>query len=125
MSLIEQAAKRLEELRRAGAGINEAPGAAADAPGLQSVPESLPTPEAAMRGLGAAGPAARGTQRIEHGEPASTTVVPPAAAPDASAAASDAASGSRGCRDTNAGNGTGRACGGGGNGCNDNGAGSG
>ncbi|HEY2863952.1 MAG TPA: XrtA-associated tyrosine autokinase [Casimicrobiaceae bacterium] len=50
MSLIEQAAKRLEELRRAGAETAvAAPGAAEPAP--LHVAEHLPTPEAAMRGL--------------------------------------------------------------------------
>lgn len=50
MSLIEQAAKRLEELRRAGAETAAAaPDAAATAP--LHVAEHLPTPEAAMRGL--------------------------------------------------------------------------
>jgi receptor protein-tyrosine kinase len=55
MSLIEQAAKRLEELRRAGA---EVPGASssdgADVASLDGV-ERLPTPEAAIRGLAARG----------------------------------------------------------------------
>jgi len=55
MSLIEQAAKRLEELRRAGA---EVPGASssdgAEVASLDGV-ERLPTPEAAIRGLAARG----------------------------------------------------------------------
>jgi receptor protein-tyrosine kinase len=54
MSLIEQAAKRLEELRRAGAETREASeppaGHSDDAP----VAERIPTPEAVMRGLAAA-----------------------------------------------------------------------
>jgi receptor protein-tyrosine kinase len=49
MSLIEQAAKRLEELRRAGAETAAVPAAAETAP--LYVAEHLPTPEAAMRGL--------------------------------------------------------------------------
>jgi receptor protein-tyrosine kinase len=55
MSLIEQAAKRLEELRRAGADV---PGASssdgAEVASLDGV-ERLPTPEAAIRGLAARG----------------------------------------------------------------------
>lgn len=56
MNLIEQAAKRLEELRRAGAEAPEATPSAAELRGLNPVasPDSLPTPEAAMRGLASA-----------------------------------------------------------------------
>lgn len=54
MSLIERAAKRLEELRRAGAEIDDVPGNAATPPQEGApVAEKLPTPEAAMRGHGA------------------------------------------------------------------------
>jgi receptor protein-tyrosine kinase len=52
MTLIEQAAKRLEELRRAGAETaGDASGAGEAADNRQTRPERLPTPEAAMRGL--------------------------------------------------------------------------
>jgi len=54
MSLIEQAAKRLEELRRAGAelpGDASADAKSGDAP--SAVTESLPTPEAAIHALAA------------------------------------------------------------------------
>ena len=55
MSLIEQAAKRLEELRRAGAEIPDAPSSeGAEAVRVDGV-EHLPTPEAAIRGLAARG----------------------------------------------------------------------
>lgn len=58
MSLIEQAAKRLEELRRAGAEVTAAP----SSEGVESAridgDGHLPTPEAAMRGLSARGAAA-------------------------------------------------------------------
>lgn len=52
MDLIEQAAKRLEELRRAGAEIEEAQSAAA-APVQRAAAkaEPIPTPEAAMRNV--------------------------------------------------------------------------
>jgi receptor protein-tyrosine kinase len=51
MSLIEQAAKRLEELRRAGAITGEGLPAKSD----KTAAGHLPTPEAAMRGLDARG----------------------------------------------------------------------
>ena len=55
MSLIEQAAKRLEELRRAGAEMPDAPASGtAEAAPLDGV-DHLPTPEAAIRGLAARG----------------------------------------------------------------------
>jgi len=55
MSLIEQAAKRLEELRRAGAEVPGAPSSAsAEAASIDGV-DRLPTPEAAIRGLAARG----------------------------------------------------------------------
>ncbi len=55
MSLIEQAAKRLEELRRAGAATADgAPGPTADRPHS----ERVPTPEAVVRGLEARATAA-------------------------------------------------------------------
>jgi protein-tyrosine kinase len=84
MSLIEQAAKRLEELRRAGAEIEDASGAVAPSP-LDPAPgiESSPTPEAAMRALGgraASAPAARASsvERRERGaEPTASTVSTP------------------------------------------------
>ncbi|MEO8752046.1 MAG: chromosome partitioning ATPase, partial [Casimicrobiaceae bacterium] len=55
MSLVEQAAKRLEELRRAGAEIGNSR-EAAPAPGGEdgAPPERVPTPEAAVRGIVAA-----------------------------------------------------------------------
>ncbi len=55
MSLIEQAAKRLEELRRAGAEVPGAP--SPDRPEAASLDgvDRLPTPEAAIRGLAARG----------------------------------------------------------------------
>ena len=50
MSLIEQAAKRLEELRRAGAATGDEPAHAEGAPAPAIVPpEHVPTPEAAIR----------------------------------------------------------------------------
>jgi exopolysaccharide/PEP-CTERM locus tyrosine autokinase len=52
VSLIEQAAKRLEELRRAGADSSSGPTAPVDTPDL----EHLPTPEAAVRGITAGRP---------------------------------------------------------------------
>lgn len=52
MSLIEQAAKRLEELRRAGVQLDETPQGSATPPA--DVPERVPTPEAAMRSASAA-----------------------------------------------------------------------
>ena len=55
MSLIEQAAKRLEELKRAGADASEAEQPASAPPGAERPPERIPTPEAAVRGLNPAG----------------------------------------------------------------------
>jgi receptor protein-tyrosine kinase len=49
MSLIEQAAKRLEELRRAGADVTDAP--AVSAPPERHVVDASPTPEAVVRAL--------------------------------------------------------------------------
>ncbi len=52
MSLIEQAAKRLEALRKAGAELEESQvGAAPSSPDAASGVEVVPTPEAAMREL--------------------------------------------------------------------------
>lgn len=52
MTLIEQAAKRLEELRRAGAATaDDAHAAEEAAASREGQQERLPTPEAAMRGL--------------------------------------------------------------------------
>ena len=53
MSLIEQAAKRLEELRRAGAELPEAP---SNPTATGSAPFGAPTPEAVVRALEAASP---------------------------------------------------------------------
>jgi receptor protein-tyrosine kinase len=53
MTLIEQAAKRLEELRRAGAEIPETMAPGSGAPDRLDDPERVPTPEAAVRGLAA------------------------------------------------------------------------
>jgi receptor protein-tyrosine kinase len=54
MNLIEQAAKRLEELRRAGAGLPEGE-IASGQPGGAPEPSAgnVPTPEAAVHALGA------------------------------------------------------------------------
>jgi protein-tyrosine kinase len=49
MSLIEQAAKRLEELRRSGADVDETP--VADATSEHTASGTVPTPEAAVRAL--------------------------------------------------------------------------
>jgi protein-tyrosine kinase len=52
MTLIEQAAKRLEQLRRAGVETaGDTAGASEAADSRQGSPEHVPTPEAAMRGL--------------------------------------------------------------------------
>ena len=56
MSLIEQAAKRLEELRRAGAEVPGEPSEGAESVRVDGA-EHLPTPEAAIRGLAARGAA--------------------------------------------------------------------
>src|SRR5512135_1587323 len=53
MSLIEQAARRLEELRRAGA---EVPEAATAAPAAPAAAADAPTPEALVRALDARAP---------------------------------------------------------------------
>jgi exopolysaccharide/PEP-CTERM locus tyrosine autokinase len=50
MSLIEQAAKRLEELRRSGADVGVDPAPVTE-PTVESVPDVVPTPEALMRAL--------------------------------------------------------------------------
>jgi receptor protein-tyrosine kinase len=55
MSLIEQAAKRLEELRRAGAEAEPEPKATGPAANANASPEPVPTPEAAIHELGARG----------------------------------------------------------------------
>jgi receptor protein-tyrosine kinase len=52
MSLIEQAAKRLEELRRAGADVGDAAETTAPLP-VAAEPERVPTPEAALREINA------------------------------------------------------------------------
>ena len=69
MSLIEQAAKRLEELRRAGAEIDDVTGNAAEPP-REGAPATgtIPTPEAAMRELGA-GSAVAATRTAPRTEP--------------------------------------------------------
>jgi protein-tyrosine kinase len=72
MSLIEQAAKRLEELKRAGA---ELPGGDAS----RAATETLPTPEAVVRAFEAhahASPASRGARM---NTPAAHAIVPPGA----------------------------------------------
>jgi len=93
MSLIEQAAKRLEQLRRAGAETKDVAGAAPDAPAVAHTPDLLPTPEAAMRGRGAGAPglAARGTNRAEAREPPS----PPESAPAATLESAPAKAGAQ------------------------------
>src|ERR1700720_3515528 len=48
MSLIEQAAKRLEELRRAGADLQEKPSSSEE---TENATGELPTPEAVVRAL--------------------------------------------------------------------------
>jgi receptor protein-tyrosine kinase len=55
MSLIEQAAKRLEELRRAGAEVPGAPSPDSAEVASRDGVDRLPTPEAAIRGLAARG----------------------------------------------------------------------
>lgn len=72
MSLIEQAAKRLEELRRAGAEVPGAPSSEGAEAARVDGAEHLPTPEAAIRGL-----AARGAMSA----PAAPVAPPPAPAP--------------------------------------------
>jgi protein-tyrosine kinase len=78
MSLIEQAAKRLEELRRAGAeSAGDGQGARSGAEGERVVADTLPTPEAAVHELaaraGAAGPFLARTGQHEPAAPASTS----------------------------------------------------
>src|SRR5579864_6031021 len=78
MSLIEQAAKRLEELRRAGAATAD------DAPALASArpqPEHVPTPEAVVRGLEARAAAAAARPAVVPTAAASPVVAPTAAVP--------------------------------------------
>jgi protein-tyrosine kinase len=74
MSLIEQAAKRLEELRRAGAELPDAPSTqAVPQGGAQARADRVPTPEALVRELATretpSAPAAASRSRID-GEPA-------------------------------------------------------
>lgn len=66
MSLIEQAAKRLEELRRAGAETHEASELPASRLDHVSGGERVPTPEAAVRGLAAAHTKARELASHDH-----------------------------------------------------------
>jgi len=75
MSLIEQAAKRLEELRQAGAELPDAP--AADA--QRSAADATPTPEAFVRALDARGAAPHGAQatRRMRAEESGRRPVPP------------------------------------------------
>ena len=75
MSLIEQAAKRLEELRQAGAELPDAP--AAD--GQRSAADATPTPEAFVRALDARGAAPHGAQatRRMRAEESGRRPVPP------------------------------------------------
>jgi hypothetical protein len=64
MSLIEQAAKRLEQLRKAGVEVTVQPAADTEAPTPDSNADS-PVPRARMResgGRGPEAPAARGRQ---------------------------------------------------------------
>jgi receptor protein-tyrosine kinase len=66
MSLIEQAAKRLEELRRAGAGLPEDASAAGHPGGaLEPAAGNVPTPEAAVHALGARAVESAGVRSIE------------------------------------------------------------
>jgi len=69
MSLIEQAAKRLEELRRAGAEVGDGTAGAGSADPASREPERIPTPEAALHELNArrsvAGPSMRTEARTE------------------------------------------------------------
>ena len=69
MSLIEQAAKRLEELRRAGAGLPE-DASATDHPGGALAPAAgnMPTPEAAVHALGVRAVKSAGLPSAETGE---------------------------------------------------------
>jgi len=59
MTLIEQAAKRLEELRRAGAATTDDASATQPTDNREAQQERLPTPEAAVRGLEARAPMAK------------------------------------------------------------------
>jgi exopolysaccharide/PEP-CTERM locus tyrosine autokinase len=59
MTLIEQAAKRLEELRRAGAATADDASVTHPADNRDAQQERLPTPEAVVRGLEARAPAAK------------------------------------------------------------------
>ncbi|MCC6198188.1 MAG: tyrosine-protein kinase family protein [Burkholderiales bacterium] len=78
MNLIEQAAKRLEELKRAGAELDAAPAAGSEAAlGATPAKEAIPTPEAAMLGLRAAAAAAPSVREAGAQAPAA---VPPASA---------------------------------------------
>jgi len=65
MSLIEQAAKRLEELRRAGVGAEESETDSATPPHLA---EHVPTPEAVVRGLSSRSPLLSSTATAEVAE---------------------------------------------------------
>jgi protein-tyrosine kinase len=81
MSLIEQAAKRLEELRRAGVETQEAAEPPAGRLDHAVGMERVPTPEAAVRGLATAQLKARESTSHDH-ELGKTAVAKPAAAQD-------------------------------------------
>jgi receptor protein-tyrosine kinase len=71
MNLIEQAAKRLAELRRAGAGLPEDASAAGHPGGApEPVAGNVPTPEAAVHALGTRAVESAGVPSIESGETA-------------------------------------------------------
>ena len=79
MSLIDQAAKRLEELRRAGAKIaDEATASGAPAAPPQAREEHIPTPEALVQGL-----KARDRQRASAASPSAAVAAAPAATQNA------------------------------------------
>ncbi len=81
MSLIEQAAKRLEELRRAGAETAGATGAAASHSDHAAGAERIPTPEAAVRELAASQPTERAAKSHGDGDAsAGAAARPPTAA---------------------------------------------
>jgi len=81
MSLIEQAAKRLEELRRAGVETQQAPEAPAGRLDHAVGIERVPTPEAAVRGLATAQLKAREFTSHDH-ELGKAAVAKPSAAQD-------------------------------------------
>jgi len=74
MSLIEQAAKRLEELRRAGADVPDVPTEQAPRRAEGAPPERTPTPEAAVREAARIAGEAAGGAKPENVEPEFVTL---------------------------------------------------